>query len=435
MKPSRMFVLATTLFLTVSALQSSAQMPAKKQDHPIALAGATIHPVSGPAIPGGTILFEKGIIVAIGSSVTYPEGTEIIDVSGKHVYPGLMSAETDIGIVEIGAVRATRDQSETGRINPNVRVETAFNPESEIIPVARASGITMYVTTPSGGLISGTSAIMLSDGWTWEEMTFKAPAALVVNWPNMTTRTAPWIQQSEEDQRKEITKQLDELNDAIRDARSYAAAKKGDANLPVDVRWDAMVPFLDGTAPVMVWANELQQIQAAVAWGEAEGLRLIIAGAADSWRAADLLKKHDIPVLAGGIHRLPSRRFDAYDDPFVLPSRLHAAGIRFAIITSGGGAHERSLPYHAATAAAYGLPRDAALRSITLSPAEIFGIADRVGSLDPGKDATLIVTNGDPLEIMTNVEMEFIQGRRIDLSSRHTRLNDKYIEKYSRGGE
>ncbi|MDH4068952.1 MAG: amidohydrolase, partial [Ignavibacteria bacterium] len=276
MKSSRWFGLALAGILASVPLAASDQIPAKKQDHPIALTGATIYPVSGPAIPNGSILFDKGVIVAVGSSIPYPEGTEVIDITGKHVFPGLISSDTEIGLVEIGAVRATRDQSETGRINPNVRAQAAFNPESEIIPVTRANGITMFVTAPSGGLISGTSAIMLSDGWTWEDMTFKAPAALVVNWPRMTISTAPWIRQSEEEQKKEIAKQLEELNEALRDARSYKQAREADAKLPVDIRWEAMLPFLAGDAPVMILANEIQQIQAAVAWGAAEGLRIII---------------------------------------------------------------------------------------------------------------------------------------------------------------
>jgi len=419
-------------FLLAFPALASDQIPAKAQDHPIALTGGTIHPVSGPPVMNGSILFDKGMIVSIGTSITLPEGTEVIDITGKHVYPGLISSDTQIGLVEIGAVRATRDMSESGRINPNARAQTAVNPESELIPVARANGITMFVSSPTGGLISGTSAMMLSDGWTWEDMTYKAPAALVVNWPRMTTSNAPWIRQSEEEQTKEIAKQLEDLEKAFREARSYERAVMAGEDIPVDVRWEAMLPFLRRTAPVVVHASEVQQIEAAVAWAVREDLRIVIAGGHDAWRVADLLREHDIPVLAGGILRLPTRRFDAYDEPFTLPKKLHDAGIRFAIISEDDPAHERSLPYHAAKAAAYGLPKDEALRSITLSPAEIFGVADHVGSLDAGKDATLIVTTGDPLEIMTQVEMEFIQGRTIDLTSRHTMLYGKYLEKYNR---
>jgi len=431
-------VLAVLMMLSASAnTYASDPIPAKPQQHPIAIVNATIHPVSGPVIENGMILFDKGRIVAIGESVAIPDNAERIDASGKHVYPGLISPDTYIGLTEIEAVRASRDRTETGRINPNVRAEVAFNPESELIPVARANGITMVVTSPSGSLIAGTGAVMLMDGWTWEEMTFKAPAALYVHWPSMVIRRGPFVRQTEEEQKKEREKALKELAGAFRDARAYMVAKKAEQqkSVPyhnVDVRWEAMIPVLEGNVPVVVWAYEIQQIQAAVAWAEQEKIKLIIGGGYDAWRVAELLKKHDIPVLAGGIHRLPSHRFDAYDDAFTLPKKLHDAGIRFAIISEDEAPHERNLPYQAATAAAYGLPKDEALKAITLSPAQIFGIADRVGSLEVGKDATLIVTTGDPLEITTNVEMEFIQGRKIDLTSRHTKLYEKYKEKYRR---
>jgi imidazolonepropionase-like amidohydrolase len=193
-----------------------------------------------------------------------------------------------------------------------------------------------------------------------------------------------------------------------------------------------MIPVLEGKVPVVVWADEVRQIEAAVSWAGQEHLKIVIGSGHDAWRVADLLKKYDIPVLAGGIYRLPDRSFEEYDDPFTLPAKLFRAGVRFSIITADEAGHERNLPYHAATAAAYGLPKEEALKSITLSPAQIFGVADRVGSLEPGKDATLIVTTGDPLEIESNVTMEFIQGRKVDLTSRHTGLSDKYKEKYRR---
>ncbi len=423
------------IMLAMTSLASD-QIPARSQDHPIALVGGTIHTVSGPVIENGTILFDKGKIVAVGKTATLPPGTEVIDVTGKSIYPGLISSDTYLGLVEFGAVRATRVRSDSGRVKPNVRAETAVNPESEIIPVVRANGITMFVTSPSGGLVSGMSALMMADGWTWEEMTYKAPAALVIHWPQMTISRSPWIQQSEEEQKKEREKRLQELDEVIRNARAYSLSRKAAPDKqPIDARWEAMIPVLEGHVPVMVWAGEIQEIQAAVAWAARENLRLIIAGGYDAWRATDLLKKNNVAVLAGGIHRLPARRFEAYDEPFVLPKKLHDAGIPFAIISQDEAAHERSLPYHAATAAAYGLPKEEALKALTLYPAQIFGVADRVGSLETSKDATLIVTTGDPLEITTQIEMEFIQGRKIDLTSRHTMLNDKYLEKYSRPKE
>jgi imidazolonepropionase-like amidohydrolase len=423
------------LLVTTGRVLSSDQIPAKKQERPIAIVGATIHPVTAPAIEAGTIMFDGGKITAIGLDFAIPDGVDVLEAYGKHVYPGLISADTYIGLTEIGAVRASNDRSEVGRINPNVRAEVAFNPESEIIPVTRANGITMVVSSPWGGLITGTSAMMLMDGWTWEEMTFKAPVALNVVWPRMTVMRAPWIRQSAEEQVKERDKQLQELANAFRDARAYMVAKRAEQQKGVpyhdtDVRWEAMIPALERKVPVVVWATDVLQIQAAVGWAERENLSLIIGGGDDAWRVSELLKTRDIPVLAGGILRLPSRRFDRYDEPFALPAKLYEAGIRFAIITRGEAAHERNLPYHAAMAAAFGLPKEEALKAITIAPARIFGVADRVGSLEVGKDATLIVTTGDPLEIMSNVEMEFIQGRRIDLTSRHTMLYEKYREKY-----
>jgi imidazolonepropionase-like amidohydrolase len=429
-----------TIILTlvcVASLVASDSIPGKSQDHPIAIVGGTIHTVSGSDIQQGTILFDKGKIVAVGEHVTLPQGTEVIDATGKHVFPGLISSATQIGLTEIEAVRATRDMSETGSINPNVRAETAVNPESELIPVARANGITLVVTTPTGSLLAGMSAMMMLDGWTWEDMTLKAPAALNVNWPEMTISRSPWDRRTEEEQKKERETGIRELTDAFRDARAYWTAKKaeGTADLPyheVDVRWESMIPVLEGKVPVVVWADEIRQIEAAMAWAEREKIRLILGGGHDAWRVAELLKEKKIPVLAGAVYRLPDRRFEEYDEPLMLPAKLHQAGIPFSVITQDESGHERNLPYHAATAAAYGLPKAAALRSITLSPAEIFGVADRVGSLDPGKDATLIVTTGDILDIRSNVVQEYIQGRKVDLSSRHTRLYEKYLEKYRR---
>jgi len=436
MKRTLLAIAALVIFLKPIA-HSSDQIPAKKQDHPIALVGGVIHPVVGPTIEGGTVLFINGKIVAVGRTLTHPPGTEVIDVKGKHTYPGLISANTYLGLTEIGAVRASRDRTEAGKINPNARVEAAVNPESELIPVTRANGITMFVTSPSGGLISGTSAMMMSDGWTWEDMTYKAPAALILNWPEMTISRAPWTQQTEEEQKKEREKALKELADAFNDARAYMKAKEsegvpGSRYHDVDMRWEAMIPVLRGEVPILVWATEIRQIQSAIAWAEREHVKIIIGGGHDAWRVPDLLKKNDIPVLAGGIHRMPSRRFESYDEPFLLPKKLYDAGIRYAIISGDEAAHERSLPYNAATAAAYGLPKDEAIKALTIYPAQIFGVAERVGSLEAGKDATLIVTTGDPLEIMTQVELEFIQGRKIDLTSRHTMLNEKYKEKYRR---
>lgn len=424
-------------------LSASDQIPAPPQSHPILLKGATIHPVTSPAIANGQILFENGVITAVGNVVdSLPDNTEIIDLRGKHVYPGLIAASTTLGLVEIGAVRATRDFSEAGSVNPNVRAEVSYNPDSELIPVTRSNGITAVHTTPQGGLISGLSAVMLLDGWTWETATLKAPAALHLNWPRMTLTAGPGVKESLEEQRKERDRQLRRIDEVFDKARSYLqareAAQRGDApEHAVDVRWESMIPVLKRQVPVCIHANEVQQIEAAVLWSQRQKVKAIIVGGHDAWRVTDLLKEYDVPVIYESVHSLPSRRFEPYDTPFSTPWKLYKAGIPFSIAASGSpfqAPHQRNLPYHAATAAAYGLPRDEALKSVTLYPARILGIGDRVGSLETGKDATLIVTDGDPLEISTQVHMEFIQGKRIDLGDRHKTLYRKYQEKYRQTG-
>lgn len=425
------------LVIKTNGQQPPKEIPAPPQSHPIALVGGTIHTVSGSVIERGTILFEKGKITAIGSNVTLPPQTEIIDVSTKNIYPGLIDACTNLGLVEIGAVRATRDLQETGTINPNIRAEVALNPESELIPVARANGITLALIMPQGGIISGTAAVIELDGWTWEEMTMKAPAGMVVNWPSMTITRGWWERRSEEEQIKDRDKAINELRNAFHNARAYMNAKRSEQQSGItrhntDLRWEAMIPVLEKKIPVLMHANDVQQIQAAVAWAEQENVNIVIIGGHDSWLATEILKRNNIPVIVTPIHRLPSRRWESYDSPFTLPKKLLDAGIRFCIAGHANGSNSRNLPYHAATAAAYGLPKDEALKAITLYAAQILGIDDRVGSLEVGKDATLIITNGDPLEITTNVEMEFIQGKKIQLTSRHTRLYEKYKEKYRR---
>lgn len=429
---------AVFAFAVVSQLavwvNASDQIPAPPQDHPIALVGATIHTVSGPILPTGTVLFDGGKIIALGGRLDLPSGTEEIDIRGKHVYPGLIAAHSIIGLVEIEQIRSTRDAVEVGEIKPNVRAEVAFNPDSEILPVTRANGITLALSVPGGGAISGTSALMMLDGWTWEAMTLKAPVGLHVRWPRMHVRQSPFAS-SPEEQQKRWEKQIELIRAAFTEARSYLKAKEAEglSGVPYhdsDLRWDAMIPVLKGEIPVMLHANDIRQIQAAVDWATEEGVKVVLVGGRDAWQVTDLLKEKDIAVIIDGVHTIPARRWEGYDTPFTNALKLYQAGVRFCISDGGGAANERNLPYHAATAAAYGLPKEEALKAVTLYPAQILGVADRVGSIEVGKDATLIVTDGDPLEITTHVEREFIQGRDIDLSSHHTQLYGKYQAKY-----
>jgi len=419
---------------------ASPEIPGIPQSHPIVLSGGTIHPVSSDPIPAGELLFESGRIVAVGSEVAVPTDAERIDISGKHLYPSLFDAYTQLGLIEINAVRATNDRSETGQFNSNVRAEVAVNPDSELIPVARSAGVLLCLTAPQGQLVSGSSAVIQLDGWTWEEMALRRHVAMHVTWPLMTPLTDWWVEESKEDQVKKRDEQLEALDQFMADARSFAKARAAHAPDEVsgafddDVRLQAMLPVLDRQIPLIVQADEIKQIQAAVAFALREHVRVVLLGGYDATRCAELLARHDIPVIVGGIYRLPRRRHDDYDAPFTLPERLRRAGVRYCITSLGrfGPSQVRNLPYHAAMAVAHGLVYEEALKSITLYPAQILGVDDRVGSLEPGKDATLIITDGDPLETGTHVEAAFIQGRRVDLNDRHKRLWNKYQEKYKR---
>lgn len=421
-------------------LVASDEVPGKKQKHPIALVGGTIHPVSGETIENGTLLFVDGKITAIGASIVFPDSTEKIDVAGKHLYPGLIAANTRLGLVEVAAVRSTRDYAEVGEIKPNVRAESAINPDSELLPVTRANGITLAHTIPMGGLISGTSAVIELDGWTWEDLTLRGPIGLYVNWPNMGSNPGAAGSKKEKELLKKRDADILKIRTAFAQARAYLKAKDAEAGEKVpyhqtDIRWEAMAPVLNKEIPVLLRVSGLKEIQAAVDWAVSEDVYAVLMTGPDVRFATELLKEKNIPVIYMGTLTLPSRRWEPYDTPFTVPLELHRAGVKFCISGPGSpfdAAHERNLPYQAAMAAAFGLPKEEALKSLTLYPAQILGIADRVGSLEIGKDATLIVTDGDPLEIRTQVEREFIRGRKVQLSNRHTRLNEKYKTKYAR---
>jgi imidazolonepropionase-like amidohydrolase len=416
-------------------VNASDTIPAPPQTKPIALKGATIHPVVGADIPSGTIVFENGKITMIGADAAVPAGAEVIDATGKHVYPGLINANTVLGLVEIGAVRATVDVEESGAINPNVRSITSVNPDSELIPVARSAGVLSALSVPEGGIISGQSAVLRLDGWTPEEMTVLSPAAMHLRWPNLTIDRHPRARKSVKDQLKEIEKAQKQIRDAFQIARSYWQARKNPGpDFKSDLRWEALMPVFDGKLPLFVHASTLAQIEAAMAWAKEMQLKIVLVEGDDAWRVAPQLKETDTAVVLQPSTSLPPRRDDDYDSVWSSAAKLQAAGVRFCIASNGRGAetNERNVGYEAGLAAGYGLPKEEALKAVTIYPAQILGVADRLGSLETGKAATLIVTNGDPLDFPTQVEAAFIDGRKIDLSNRQTRLRDKYREKYRR---
>lgn len=428
----------------VTASIASDQIPATQPAHPIVLADATIHTAVGRTIAQGSVLIVDGKIVGVGN-VDTPPNAQVIDCTGKHLYPGFFDASNEIGLTEIDAVRATRDVSEAGPINPNARAQIAVNPDSELIPVTRSNGVLVAHVMPEGGLLSGTSAVMMLDGWTWEEMTLAPSAGMVLNWPNMT---AARNYDNPEDEKRQIenrNRQLRELDRTFDDARAYAIARRAAiasepssstsqastqlSTQPValfDARWEAMVPVLERSIPLIIRADEMGQIHAAVAFAKRQDVRCIIAGGRDADRCVDLLKAMDVPVLITGTHRLPGNPDDDIDAIYTLPAKLKAAGVQFAITSNGWASLVRNLPYQAASATAFGLSPEDAVRSITLWPAQILGVDSQIGSIEAGKEATLFVADGDMLEIPSNVEYAFIQGRPVDLGDRHKTLRDKY---------
>lgn len=416
----------------VSVSSASDEVPGAAQDKPVAIVGADVYPVAGLPIKGGTVVFDKGKIVAVGAEVSIPPGAQTIDAKGKRVYPGLFDAMSNIGLVEIGAIRPSSDTSETGDLNPNARAETAINPDSEHFPVTRSNGVLLSLVAPQGGVLAGSAAVVQHDGWTWEDMTLRAPAAMVLNWPNMRLQRGFWVRETDSEQIKRREEQLKQITQTFADARAYKSAREGDRGTPYDSRWDAMLALLDGRIPLVVNANDVLQIQSAVAFAKREKLKLIIAGGFDAPLCAQLLVENKVPVIVTAVHRLPQRRSDPYDAAFTLPARLKQAGIDFCIAGLDRSGNYRNLPYDAATAAAYGLDPAEALAAITARPAKILGVADRVGTLEPGRDATLFVCDGDILEIPTKVERAYIAGRLVDLNDKQKRLYEKYAEKYKR---
>lgn len=427
MQTRTLFIL---LCLFIQNVMANDQIPAPPQSQPIVLVNGTVHTVSGASIDGGQVLFVDGKITAVGKNIPLPDDVIKIDITGKHVYPGLIALNTNLGLSEIEAVRATRDKVETGQINPNVRAEAAFNPDSELIPVARANGIAIAQSMPMGGLVSGLSAFMMLDGWTWEDMMLKAPLGIHIYWPGMNYNRD---NNSSKDRRDE---RIQQIKDTITEARAYWKAREANPGVhDTDSRWEAMKPILDGDAKVMIHANDIREIQSSVTWALDEGLKPVLVGGRDSWRITEWLKEREIPVIVFSADTLSFRSWEPFDTGFTLPKKLLEAGVQFAYGfphygNSGDNAILRNLPYHVAKAVSYGLPKAEGLKAITLYPAQIMGAADRVGSIEPGKDATLIVTDGDPLEIRTHVEKMYIHGRDVDLTSRHTMLYEKYKTKY-----
>jgi len=407
------------------------KIPGASQKQPIVLKNAKVYTITQGTLEGATVVFDKGKIIAVGKNVDIPSNAEVIDCTGKSIYPGFIAAETTLGLIEIEAVRATRDNVETGAYNPNAKASTAYNPDSEVIPTIRHNGILIAHVTPEGGSIAGKSAVMQLDGWTKEDIALHQSYALVINIPYLGVNSAPWITKTADEQIKEAEANLRELKDYLANAKMYSlAARNGLAEHAQDIRMEAMRPIFEKQMPVMFSASKKEQILAALEIISEHKLNGIISGASEAHLCLEELQLSRIPVILPRTHSLPRTDDAGYDEPFTLPSLLESAGINWAF-TESSFWQQRNLPFNAGTAVAFGLSEEAALRGLTINPASMLGISSRVGSLDIGKDATLFVSAGNALDALTNsVEHAFIQGKKVDLSNRHTDLAKKYRTRY-----
>ncbi len=410
------------LLLSMGGSMAMAQTPAPAQEGPIAITGGTIHTITNGVIEEGIMVFEDGIITGIGQDLSIPEDAEIIDATGKHVYPGFIQGQSTIGLMEIARIRESTDLQETGAINPNIRAQVAFHSASEHLPVAAVHGVTTVVPTPRGSLIAGMPAAMMTDGWTWEEMTLREGLGMIIEWPSMRDKD-------------DYARQTALLEEAFEKARRYqrareAAAEDPDLHHPPDVRWKAMKPVLEGEMPVFISVGEVRQVQAAIAWAKKENLQMVLAGRRDLDLVADQLATENIPVMLTGVISGPARNWEGYDEGYHIPRKLYEAGVDFMIAGDAGAASTYRIHHHAASAVAFGLPEEKALRAITIDAARILGIDDLVGSLETGKHATFMITDGNALEMWTKKEQVYIQGREIQMLDKHKRLYKHYKEKH-----
>ncbi len=434
-------------FVTVAAAVCVVSLGSSAQSQPpsvVALTHAKIFTLAGAPIENGTLVIRDGKIASVGANVEVPAGAQVIDAKGLRIYPGLFDPITQMGMSEISAVNATVDTTETGAYNPDVVAATAVFPSSEHIPVTRASGITEVLAVPdsggfdtrgSSGVIGGQASAISLAGWTINDMLIKRSVAMVISWPTIETRSFDFTTFSIKNKpfteaKQEYEKQVNELTDYLDRARHYAQAMGhgGPADYQRDLKLEALAPVIRGQLPVLVFADRARDIRNAIEFCDKQKLKMVLAGGAEAYKVKDLLRSKGIPVILRPTLTLPIDEDDAYDRLLSQPAELAAAGVKFAL-GSFDNSFARRLGQQAANAVAYGLPYDEALKAVTIYPAEIFGVADQVGTLETGKLANIIVTNGDPLEITTDVKYLFIKGQQTSLENRHQRLYEKYLNR------
>ncbi|WP_296620850.1 amidohydrolase family protein [Marivirga sp.] len=422
------------IVLSLFSFTAMAQVPApgEAQSEPIAIMNAYAHLGNGEVIENSVITFENGVITNVADATTIRldlSKFKVIKAEGMHVYPGLIASNTIIGLEEISAVRATRDQDETGDFNPNVRALVAYNTDSELIPTTRFNGVLYAQTTPRGGRISGSSSVMNLDAWNWEDAVLKNDEGIHLNWPSKLRRPRWWLGENEWSRNKEYDVDYQEVKSFFNDAASYNQISQPETT---NLKLEAMKGLFDGSKNLYIHTDRAKEILESIQFAMKMGIKkIVLVGGDEAYYVRDFLKENDIPVILEETLRLPSRTSDPVDMPYQLPNLLHEAGIKVAIGQWGSVMQVRNLPFSVGTAAAYGLGKEEALRMVTLNPAEIMGVDDNIGSLEKGKVASIVVSKGDILDMEGNqMEYVFIEGRQVTLEAHQQRLYQKFKEKF-----
>lgn len=419
------------------ALIAQRPAPAPAQKGAVLVIGATAHIGNGQVINNSALAFEQGKLTLVAEASTLGANrsgySQIIEASGLHAYPGFIAADARLGLVEVDAVRATQDFSETGDLNPNARTIIAYNTDSEVIPTVRSNGVLLAQVAPTGGRISGTSSVVQLDAWNWEDAALRMEDGLHLYWPTPqppqaeTARMGRGQRDQERPSKDPYQDQIHQLEAFFSEAKAYCNQRVAARSNP---RFEAMRGLFTGTQKLYISANTSRAIMESVLFAEKHGIKPVIKGGQGALDVADFLLQHQVPVILAKTHRLPGSPDSPIDEPFILPARLHQKGVRFCIAEDGGW-RQRNLPFQAGHAVGYGLPYEAAVGALTLEAAAILGISDRVGSLEVGKDATFFLSKGDALDMRTNqVTAAFIQGRQIDLDNKQKVLYRTYEAKY-----
>jgi imidazolonepropionase-like amidohydrolase len=419
------------LTLIVTHLFAQVPTPAKPQATPIVLKGATIHVGNGMVIENGAVVFDKGIITFAGKQTDLKlAGNEtIMDVTGKHVYPGLIAANTILGLVEVEAARPTRDFREVGEMNPNIRSLIAYNTDSKIIPTIRSNGILLAEVVPQGNTMAGASSVVQLDAWNWEDAAYKTDMGIHLNWPVMHIKKGWWAQPEPSEQNKKYLEGIKTIEDFFEQARAYSKAENVTEK---NLKMEAMKEVFLKKKKVFVYAHGAKEILNVAAFKKKFDINVVLVGGEESYMVADVLKENNIAVVLNDIHALPGKPEDDVDLPFKLPYLLKEKGVDFCI-TIAGSWQVRNLPFVAGTTVAYGLSKEEALSSITYSAAKILGIDNKTGTIAAGKDANIIVSTGDVLDMKSSIiEHAFIQGRAIELQNHQNHLYQKFTDKYAK---